>query len=244
MEGNLSTAIMLAGGEGTRLRPLTYDIPKPLVKVNGKPLLEYAIEELERNGIKHIVVSTGYKADKVIDYLTARTNKRSECKIDYIIEEKLLRTGGAIRYAMNAIKNAEDFAVVYADTIFKVDMQGMYRLHRSQHSMATIGIANVEDVSGFGVVNVEGDKISSFVEKPDPSKCASHVINAGIYLLSSGISNFFPQKDAFSLESEVFQTGLGKIAMFAYKLDEFITINTLEQLNAAEKALNSRKIKH
>jgi len=238
MAKTLDTAILLAGGEGTRLRPLTYEIPKSLVKVNGKPLLQYAIDELERNGIRHIMVSTGYMADKIVDYIKSLSSSNSSLKIDYVIESKPLGTGGAIKFALSALGDIEDFAVVNADTIFDADLQAMYRLHVSKGAIATIGVTEVDNVAGFGVINTEGGTVKSFIEKPDPSKCSSHTINAGIYILSKRIKEMFPKSDTFSIERDFFQPNVGNITLLSYPIKKFITVNTLEQLNSAEKILS------
>jgi NDP-sugar pyrophosphorylase family protein len=241
MAKTLDTAILLAGGEGTRLRPLTYEVPKSLVKVNGKPLLQYAIDELERNGIRHMMVSAGYMADKIVDYIKSLGSNNRKPKIDYVVESKPLGTGGAIKFALGALGDIDDFAVVNADTIFDVDLQAMHRMHVLKRAVATIGVINFDNVAGFGVVNTEGSTIKSFVEKPDPSKCDSHTINAGIYVLNKRVKELFPKSDSFSIERDFFSPNVGKVVMLSYPIKKFITVNTLEQLNAAEKILNEER---
>ncbi|MGC8496248.1 MAG: nucleotidyltransferase family protein [Candidatus Micrarchaeia archaeon] len=237
-KSHVKDAIIIAGGEGTRLRPITYEIPKPLVRLNGTPLIEYAISELERNGISTILLSIGYKSKQIIDYFE-QTKNTHKASISYVVEEKPLGTGGAIRYAINSSSFSGDVVIANADTVYSVDLNAMYKVHQQEGSLVTIGTFVVDDVTGFGVVKTLGSRITEFVEKPDPNNAPSRIINAGIYIASPSLKSKLPQKESFSFEKDFLQVSCTKEVISAFPIDRFITVNSNEQLEKAEKILRN-----
>ncbi|MGB9732299.1 MAG: nucleotidyltransferase family protein [Candidatus Micrarchaeia archaeon] len=231
----LENAILLAGGKGTRLRPLTFDVPKPLIKINGKPIIEYALEELERNGISKVYVSLGYKAQKVIKYLEHR--KKFGADIEYVIESKPLGTGGAIRYAMGKMQRYEDVAIVYGDTIFSAEMQKMHEFHKEMGALVTIGSTVVENVKGFGVLEEKDGRVVGFVEKPEPSAVKSKMVNSGIYIVNRSIVEKFPKLESFSFEKDFLQKVYTNEKIFHHPIGKFITVNDIEQYKKAKEAM-------
>jgi NDP-sugar pyrophosphorylase family protein len=226
-------AIILAGGKGTRLRPLTFDIPKPLVKVNGKPLIEYALEELERNGVENVYISIGYKAEKIMHYLDHR--KKFGANIEYVLESRPLGTGGALRHAMEKMQRYEDVISVNGDTIFKVEFDKMYEFHKKNKALITMGSFRLDDIRGFGVIETEGSRISRFIEKPDPKEVKSNMINAGIYIISKRVLDKFPREEIFSLEKDFIEKIYKEEIIQHFPIERFITVNDIEQYKKANE---------
>ena len=226
-------AIILAGGKGTRLRPLTFDIPKPLVKVNGKPLIEYALDELERNDVENVYISLGYKAEKIMHYLDHR--KKFGANIEYVLESKPLGTGGALRHTMERMQGYEDVVLVNGDTIFKADLDKMYAFHKKNEALITMGSFRLNDIRGFGVIETNGDRIARFIEKPDPKEVKSNMINAGIYIISKRILDKLPKEESFSLEKDFIEKIYKEDVMLHYPIDMFITVNDIEQYKRANE---------
>ena len=226
-------AIILAGGKGTRLRPLTFDIPKPLVKVNGKPLIEYALEELERNGVENVYISLGYKAEKIMHYLDHR--KKFGAKIEYVLESKPLGTGGALKHAMEKMQRYEDLILVNGDTIFKAELDKMHEFHKKNEAFITIGSFRLDDIRGFGVIETNGDRIARFIEKPDPKEVKSNIINAGIYIISKKVLDKLPREESFSLEKDFIEKIYKEEVIHHFPIERFITVNDIEQYKKANE---------
>ncbi len=234
-------AIIIAGGEGTRLRPLTYDTPKPLVPICGKPLVEYTIDEIYRSGMREAILAIGYKAEKIEEYF--EKNKRSiRVKLTYSVEKGKLGTGGAIKLAMKIVDGHKDLAVINGDNLFRLDFAAMYKRHLANKALVTIAIIRVDNVKGSGVVVLDGERITQFVEKPDPDKAPSHFISCGIYIVNSQIAKAFPDTDAFSFEKDVLEKLAAKGQIYAYPAEVFYTVNDHEQYRKAEEALKQHKV--
>ncbi|NPV89645.1 MAG: NDP-sugar synthase [Firmicutes bacterium] len=201
-------ALFLAGGIGTRLRPITEDLPKPMVPIMGKPLLERNIENLKKyNIINEIVLSTCYKPHKIENHFG--DGKKFGVKISYISEDIPLGTGGAI-------KNAEcffddTFLVFNADIISDIDILDMIRFHHEKKALATIAVTQVDDPSAYGVI--EHDKngyITAFKEKPKPHETKSNLINAGVYIFERELLNEISSSKVVSIERETYPQLLEK----------------------------------
>ncbi len=227
--------IMLAGGEGTRLRPITYEIPKPLIPVHGKPVSEHIIMELARNGVRDIVMAIGYKAEMIERHFG--DGSALGVRIKYSVEDKPLGTGGAAAAALSASKTdgPDDIVVTTADNLFEIDLAGMYELHRRAGALATIAVRHVDDVAGYGVVELSGSEITSFIEKPDPKVTRSRLINAGIYIIRS--EAFARMPDApFSMERDFFHKIAGTGALHAFSMQgRWLPIDTMERYERAIK---------
>ncbi len=238
-------AIILSGGEGTRLRPLTYEIPKPLVPVQGKAVLEHLVDELFYYGVEEVVLSIGYKADKIIEHFD-KTDKKH--RIDYAIEDRPLGTGGAIRFAYQKLKGkeADDFLCVNGDTLIEFDLAGMYRQHKKTNALATILVKEEEDVTGYGVVLLDGERIRRFVEKPDPKTTPSKLINTGEYIINKRIIEMMPDKEKVSLEKDVFERVVEKEPVYAYPLKngQFWPTDNLERYEKAIHNWRDPKARH
>ncbi len=195
----IKQAVVLVGGKGTRLFPITYEIPKPLLPVKGKPILQHQLELLEDFGIEHVVLALGYKADMIMDFVK-RYNPAFD--VDFSIEKEPLGTGGALKNALELLD--EHFFVLNGDILAEINLVEMGKEHLSKDVLATIALAKVDDVSSFGVVAMdESGLIFGFVEKPKPSEAPSNLVNAGIYAMEKSSIELLP--DGFSMvEKDLF----------------------------------------
>jgi NDP-sugar pyrophosphorylase family protein len=232
----IKTSIILAGGKGTRLRPLTYEIPKPLVPIKGKPVLFHIIEELKRNGISNIIIAAGYKAESIMKALGNGEN--FGININYSIENKPLGTGGAVKRACEFV---EEFPVlvVNGDNLFHMDLTSFFEFHNSlrlsSQILATIALTTVENTSGYGVVELEGSKIKRFYEKPE-KKPKSKLINTGIYIAEKELIELIPKNKFFSIEKQLFEklAEQNKLAGYIFNGPWYPT-DTLERYEIAIK---------
>lgn len=197
--GKIEYAYVLAGGEGTRLRPLTYEIPKPLIPVKGKPIIQYQMDLFRKYGIRKVILAVGYLNHKIKEYFS--DGHKHGLKIEYVIEEKPLGTGGGLRLAREHIGGP--FIMTNGDNLVNLDLQDMCNFHIKNKAMATIALVPVEDVSAYGVAALKNGRIIKFIEKPKRSEAPSNLINAGVYILEPGVIDMIPE-GACSIEREVF----------------------------------------
>ncbi|MCW1295558.1 MAG: sugar phosphate nucleotidyltransferase [Candidatus Parvarchaeota archaeon] len=184
-------ALILAGGSGTRLRPLTYEIPKPMMPVNGRPILEHIMEQLKKAEFIDIIISIGYLGSKIKEYFG--DGSKFGVRIRYSEETTPMGTGGAIKKNQNIFH--DDFIVLNGDNLFDFDLNKIYEFHKKEKAMATIALVPQDDVSQFGVVEMEGNKIVKFIEKPKTEQ-VSHLVNAGIYVINPAFLSFIPQGES------------------------------------------------
>lgn len=196
-------AIILAGGEGTRLRPLTYKTPKPLIDVQGKTLTEHVFDILKRYGVTDVILSLGYKAEEIKEYFDDGSG--FGLKIDYLVENEPMGTAGPL-ILMNQIgcQLAEDFLVLNGDNLFALDLAKMMEFHKSHDGVATIALTKVSDPTHFGIARLEDNKILEFVEKPKKEEAPTDLANSGYYIFRPGIFKYIPDKQFVMLENDVF----------------------------------------
>ncbi|MET0894902.1 MAG: nucleotidyltransferase family protein, partial [Acidimicrobiia bacterium] len=172
-------AVVLVGGAGTRLRPLTYDVPKPLLPIANRAFLDRQLEWLAAHGIDEVVLSLGYLPDAFEAHFAAHG---APMKIRFAVEDEPLGTAGAIRFAADGID--ERVLVCNGDVLTGLDVAALVRFHEERGAEATIALTRVDDPSAFGVVPTRGDgEVVAFVEKPAPGKAPTNWINAGTYVL-------------------------------------------------------------
>lgn len=196
----VSQAVVLAGGKGMHMRPFTYEMPKGLFPVAGKPVLEYAVELLRENDIRDIVFSIGHLGEKIKDHFG--DGKKFGVKITYVWEEKETGTGGALFLARKHI-DADAFIVVYGDNLIDINLSDLINFHNDQEVVATIALTSVIDPSAFGEVILHGTKITQFIEKPKKGSQKSQLINCGLYVFEKEIFDYIP-KEGFSLLEDIF----------------------------------------
>jgi NDP-sugar pyrophosphorylase family protein len=214
-------ALILAGGKGTRLRPLTVYTPKPIVPFLNRPFLLYQIEILRRAGIENITLSLSYQPDKIEQVLGDGSDYGVNLR--FITEPSPMGTGGAYKFAANDIR--ETTLVFNGDILTDVDISKIIEFHESKKSTATIVLAAVENPSAYGLVETAADgKVLRFREKPKPEELAEltvNTINAGIYILEPEVLDLIPEGVNHSFEYNVFPDLLSKQkAFYAYILKE------------------------
>lgn len=202
-------AIVLVGGEGTRLRPLTSDVPKPAVTLVDRPFLAYAIEWLAAHGVSEIVLACGFLPEVLREAL-GDEEERAGVKITYVAEPEPLGTAGAIRFAAEAIGDRlEDrFFALNGDVLADLDLSALMRAHRERDARATIGLHPVDDSSAYGLVRCDEEgQVLEFLEKT--GETVPGEINAGAYVLERSVLDLVPAGRACSIEREVFPRLVG-----------------------------------
>ncbi len=196
-------ALILAGGFATRLRPLSCTRPKTLFPIVNKPLIQWIFERLSSDGVDEAILAVNALTQF---YIKQQKPPKSGLKIRYSIDppKKPLGTGGPIKKAEKLIGHNEPFIVLNGDIFAEIDYKKLLETHRRNHALATIALTQVEDPSSFGVVELNGEKIKRFVEKPRKGEAPSNFINAGAYVLSPEVFNYIPEGRAVSIEREVF----------------------------------------
>lgn len=192
--------IILAGGLGTRLRPLTDLTPKPLLPVKGKPIIEHAILNFARHGIRDIILSVGYHAEKIRDYF-GNGNKWG-VNIDYAIETEPLGTGGAIKKAAQGL--AGTFLAINGDNLADFDWTHMLKTHQDSGAQITLALFPVADVTQYGIARLQGSKILEFIEKPTREAAPTNLNNAGGYIIERTILDILPDGKC-SIEKDCFE---------------------------------------
>lgn len=196
-------AIILVGGEGTRLRPLTYTSPKQMVPILARPMLEWVIENLRQHGVDDVTLSLGYLPDAFMDAYPA--GSINGVRLHYAVEPERLDTAGAIKFAAEAAQVDEAFLVLNGDVMTDLNLTAFIDFHRSRGAEATIALHRVEDPSAFGVVPTdETGKVLAFVEKPPREEAPTDLINAGTYLFEPSVLELIPSGRRVSVERETF----------------------------------------
>ncbi len=194
-------AIILVGGEGTRLRPLTYGTPKPMVPIAGVPFLARSMERLYEAGITDVILAAGYMPKAITEYFG--DGSRLGMRITYAIEETPLGTAGALKNVEEHVRGP--FFVFNGDILTSLDLREMMRYHERNGGVGTLHLIEVADPSAFGcVVHDASGAISAFIEKPAPGTAPGNDINAGTYLLEREVLDAIPAGRAVSIERETF----------------------------------------
>jgi NDP-sugar pyrophosphorylase family protein len=194
-------ALILAGGKGTRLRPLTVHTPKPIVPIAGRPFLLYQLELLKRADVRDVILSLSYQPHKIEDRLGDGAD--FNVRISYAVEVSPLGTAGAYRNAAALI--SETTVVFNGDVLTDIDMNEVIRFHRERNAAATIVLTPVPNPTAYGLVETETDgRVRRFLEKPTPDQVTCDTINAGIYILEPRVLEYVPEAEPFMFEYGVF----------------------------------------
>jgi NDP-sugar pyrophosphorylase family protein len=226
-------AVVLVGGEGTRLRPLTLTTPKPLLPIANQPHLERQLAWLAGHGVDEVVLSMGYLPDAFRRHFTGdvfHAPNGTDVTLRYAVEDEPLGTAGAIRFAAEGID--ERVIVCNGDVLTHLDLGAMVAFHAAQGAEATISLTQVEDPSAFGVVPTQADgSVIAFVEKPAPGKAPSNWINAGTYVLEPQFFDRIPPRLNVSVERETFPRMLAEPGLlYGYQSDGYwLDIGTPEK---------------
>ncbi|HVL47283.1 MAG TPA: NDP-sugar synthase [Candidatus Thermoplasmatota archaeon] len=194
-------AIVMAGGEGTRLRPITERLPKPFVRVAGKPTIEYVLDRLVEAGFRDVIVTTYYKPHLLIERLAGGT--KVGARVFYSVEDTPAGTAGGVK-KVGALLDST-FVVTSGDVLADVDIGDLVKAHKAKGAMATMALTRVEDPTQFGIVGLDGnDRIVRFAEKPKREDVFSNLINAGIYVLEPEVLSMIPAEGAFDFSKQLF----------------------------------------
>lgn len=222
--------IILAGGLGTRLRPLTDTIPKPLLTVKGKPIIEHAILNFAKHGIKDIILSVGYQAEKIRDYFG--NGEKLGVNISYAIETEPLGTGGAIKKAAQGLEGT--FLAINGDNLADFDWTAMLKIHRDSGAKITLALFPVEDVTQYGIARLQNSNILEFIEKPTREAAPTNLNNAGGYIIEHTVLNFLPNGKC-SIEKDCFEKLAPSGVVFAHHHSgQWYPTDTLEKYKKAD----------
>ncbi|CAN5171647.1 NDP-sugar synthase [soil metagenome] len=195
-------AVVLVGGQGSRLRPITYDVPKAMVPLRNRPFMDFMVEFLRAGGLGGAVLSLGYLPDPIQEYFDGRD--LDGFSIDYAVEDRALGTAGGI-------KNAEEYldggpmVVVNGDVLSGMDLRVAIERHKESDSLATVVLISVEDPTAYGLVEVDHDMlVRRFLEKPAADEVTTNLVNAGIYVLEPEVLAMIPTGREVSIEREIF----------------------------------------
>jgi mannose-1-phosphate guanylyltransferase len=200
-------ALILAGGEGTRLRPLTTTVPKPVVPLVDRPFVVYMLDWLRRHGVDDVVMSCGHLASGVRNVLG--DGSAFGIKLRYVEEPRPLGTGGALKYAAPLLD--ERFLMLNGDVLTDLDVSGQIAQHERAQARATLALTPVEDPTAYGLVRTAEDgAVTEFVEKPSVDQIDTHNVSAGVYVLERSVIDLLPENRAASIERDVFPQLVGR----------------------------------
>ena len=216
-------AVILVGGFGTRLRPLTRDIPKQMLPVVDRPIIEHVVAHLAGHGVTRVVLSLGFRPEAFADAYPDGTC--AGLPLHYAVEPEPLDTAGAVRFAaLEAGMGADDdtFLVLNGDVLTDLDIGAMVASHRAAGAEATLALTEVDDPSRYGVVPTDAEgRVLGFVEKPDAESAPSRWINAGTYVLELSILDRIPDGRPVSIEREVFPAMAAEGCLHAMRSDAY-----------------------
>lgn len=228
----VTEAIILAGGLGTRLRTAVPDLPKCMAPVNGYPFIAYVIRHLQQQGIRHFIFSLGYRSDAFVQFIREQLPENT---YSIAVEDEPLGTGGAIRFAMQSAAT-DDVLVVNGDSIFTTDINAQARFHHSRKAACTLALKAMQDFDRYGVVELNADQsISLFREK---KYYREGLINGGVYIIHKPVFRQLPLPQKFSFETDYLQVYYHDGNIFGIVQDGyFIDIGIPEDYLRAQKEL-------
>jgi NDP-sugar pyrophosphorylase family protein len=241
-------ALILAGGFGTRLRPLSCTRPKLLFPVMNKPILDWTLERLAKSSVKEVILAVNYMAETLMQHYG---NSKYKMKILYSKEDRPLGTGGPVKKAEKFIGHEEPFLVLNGDILTNANYKQLIEKHRENDAVATITLCEVDDPSRYGIVELtEKKRITRFIEKPTREKAPTNLANAGIYALDPEIFHYIPSERPVSIERKTFPTLAREGKLYGHqfrgpwidigKLADYIKANRLFlDLNLKESRLRS-----
>jgi D-glycero-alpha-D-manno-heptose 1-phosphate guanylyltransferase len=225
-------AVILAGGLGTRLREVIWDVPKPMAPIGDKPFLRYIIERLEMQGVRNVVLAVGYKHETISSYFGHRCG---EIRIAYSVEEEPLGTGGALKKAMHQI-SGDQVLLLNGDTMFQVDIRQLVQYHQERAADLTLSLKPMKQFDRYGTVIVNSDyRVYNFQEK---RMCESGLINGGVYVARTDLWDPFELSGKFSFERFLENPGAQRLNMYGFPSEGyFIDIGIPEDYERAKSEL-------
>ncbi len=213
-------AIVLVGGFGTRLRPLTDTVPKPVLPVGQVPMIVRLIGQLERGGVDRVTLALGFKPEHFHGVFPGQ--HCGDVAVRYAVEPEPLDTGGAIRFAADAAGVDETFVVANGDVLTDLDLGALIGFHRRAGAEATVHLTPVDDPSVYGVVDAdESGRVRQFIEKPAPGTAPSNLINAGTYVMDPSLLSRLPTGSRTSVERQTFPAVVADGGLYAMATDDY-----------------------
>jgi mannose-1-phosphate guanylyltransferase len=235
-------AIVLVGGEGTRLRPLTETVPKPALTLVDRPFLAYMIEWLASHGVSEVVLACGFLPD-VLKEALAGEEERAGVRITYVVEPERRGTAGAIRFAADELgeRLTDRFLALNGDVLTDLDLSALLRIHEERGAQGTLGLHPVDDSSAYGLVSTgPRGEVLEFLEKT--GKQAPGEINAGMYVLERSVLDLIPPGEEVSIERDVFPRLVGE-GLYGLRLDGYwMDIGTPERYLQASWDILERRV--
>ncbi|CAN5750779.1 hypothetical protein BH23ACT11_BH23ACT11_13920 [soil metagenome] len=194
-------ALIMAGGKGTRLRPLTSNQPKPMISIVNKPCMEHIVNLLKRHGFAEIVTTLGFMPEVIEDYFG--DGSKWGVKIEHSVEEEPMGTAGSVKLAVDRLD--ERFIIVSGDALTDANLSKAVEFHEQSGAEATLVLQHVDDPSEFGIVVVDDEgRVERFLEKPNPEEVFSYTANTGIYVLEAGILDDIPADEEYDFADDLF----------------------------------------
>jgi mannose-1-phosphate guanylyltransferase len=210
-------AVILVGGEGTRLRPLTSTVPKPVVPLVDRPFIAYMLEWLRAHGVDDVIMSCGFLATSVRNVLG--DGSAYGLRLRFVEEPEPRGTGGALKYAESLLD--ERFLMLNGDVLTDIDLSAQLDRHETSGATGTLALVPVDDPSAYGLVRLEEDtRVREFVEKPRPDEIDTNLISAGVYVLERSVLDLIPPDQKVSIEREVWPRLVGR-GLYGYAADAY-----------------------
>jgi len=234
-------AVIMAGGKGTRLRPLTSKQPKPMVPIVNTPCMEHIINLLESHGFEDILATLEFMPEVIQEYFG--DGSKWGVRMEYYVEDEPLGTAGSVKFA--GVQLTERFLVISGDALTDVDLEKAVTFHEECRAEATLILKRVDDPSEFGIVVVEDDgRVTGFQEKPDEEEVFSYTANTGIYVLEPGVLGDIPEGQEYDFAEELFPKLLEEgRSMYGYVMEGYWEdIGNIEQYMRAQKDVLDGKV--
>jgi len=213
-------AVVLVGGFGTRLRPLTLTVPKPMLPIGHVPMIARLVDRLGRGGVTEVVLALGFRPEPFVEAFP--DGRCGDVALTYAVEPEPLDTAGAIKFAAEFAGIDETFVVANGDVMTDLDVSDLVAAHRAFGAEATLHLIGVDDPSAFGVVDlVEDGSVRAFVEKPAPGTEPSNLINAGTYVFEPSVLARIPAATRVSVERDTFQRLVADGSLFGVATDDY-----------------------
>jgi mannose-1-phosphate guanylyltransferase/phosphomannomutase len=225
-------AVILCGGKGTRLRPYTHSIPKPMLLLGRKPILEYTIDHFKREGFKDIVLLVGHLREQIMNYFG--DGRKFGVKITYNIEETELGDAGAIRNAAHLLKNEESFLVEMGDHLTNLDYRKLVEFHKKNKPLVTVGLKRMGTPFQFGTAEMNDRfEITNFKEKP----IIENLVNSAIYVFDRKALDYFPEKGVISFDVLPKLVKQRKIKGFVFD-DYWVDVGSLKEYEELNQSVS------
>ncbi len=213
-------AVVLVGGFGTRLRPLTNSVPKPMLPIGHRPMIARLVDRLARGGVTDVVLALGFRPEPFMEAFP--DGRCGDVTLTYAVEPEPLDTAGAIRFAADEAGLDDTFVVANGDVMTDLDVAALVAAHRAWGAEATLHLIGVDDPSAFGVVDLgAGGRIGAFVEKPAPGTEPSNLINAGTYVFEPSVLDRIAPATKLSVERDTFQRLVADETLYGFATDDY-----------------------